>query len=261
MNRNTLTVFQSVAYFATFRLSPAHVPNIYSWDGAALTTIAPATTGITDDDKVVVLSAVNFKGLCFIWGEKTESWGDSWFDSLYFGSLTIVGNPVIGFSDSWDATVQTFTAPIGNQGFFANQSAAPLVALTETSAMYFAANYYTDANAVAPAVIYENTGSPVGQFTLIDPGLADNAAASAFQSIPTYSYADGTGTFSWVLTTVPCTGVPWTQSSVDAIESVGFELDFYIGNKLIINRLGIEVDYTPIAITRNNKGCLNFLVS
>lgn len=257
INRNTVVTYldpvalTNSAYFATYRSGPSHVPNIYQWDGAALTTYAPSTTGVVDDDLVVVLSIGSFKGgLVFMSGQKLETWGDDWFDFLYYGTYWS-NNPGIPFA--W-SQVQTFTAP-GGVGYAQSPNTCPMAVYSDTSTMQFAINDYFNNS----TLIYQNATNPFGLFSLLDTDTSNYGMPIAFETRPSHSYADATGNISWSLATVPCTGAAWTSTNVTAVESVGFHLEFYVGDYLILNRLGLLVTYTPI--DNVPKGCLGFLVS
>jgi hypothetical protein len=256
-------------------MSGAHVPNIYTWDGAALATIAPATTGIQNDNNVVVSSIFStyYGDLVYVWAWKFESWGDAWFDAIYVGMRNTAqsGTPP-AFVTTYYPQMQTIAVPVGKTGFYATNLSNPMAAPTVLPYAYngpggeylaLATQYYTEIGAIVdPAVIYDTAAASYPfTFTVTDPGLVTTDVPQAFAATPSLSYADATGNISWVLTTIPCTGAPWTDADVTAIESVGFHLESFVGDTLILNRLGIEVDYTPIPPTRNNKGCLAFLVS
>lgn len=268
INRNTLCVYEGAAgeelWFAGGRVDNTSRPNIYSWDGAAVTTFAPATTGIDDDSKVVVLSISSISGaLVFITSGTVDSWGDP-FPDVSFGIYWydavpgVPGGPAVGWS--WDPIRQTITSA---NGFTFNDRAAPLAPFN--NALWFGINPW-DGAAAEPVDLYTCAGGdwsyglPV--FTIVSTGIADTELLEGISFQPSYSVADATGLISWgPLTTVPCTGVAWTETSVNNISGVGFHLDEYLGSQVKLLRLGIEVDYTAIPPLQNNKGCLSFLVS
>jgi hypothetical protein len=133
------------------------------------------------------------------------------------------------------------------------------------NALWFGINPW-DGAAADPVDLYTCDGGDwsygLPQFTLVSTGIVDTELLEGISFQPSYSVADATGLISWgPLTTVPCTGVAWTETSVNNISGVGFHLDEYLGSQVKLLRLGIEVSYTAVPPTRNNKGCLSFLVS